>query len=145
MIDVALLVWGIAAFVALCFRLLLLGAEVFDLEKLIERKRNGLTRIESVQHVRTEALWALVAMILIAVGLLQVVAPAWRGVASRWLLVLMAVLMAAAPIWDWADRRRTLHLTIWEEAGPMGPMGPAGPRGKPGAVGPVGPQGEAAP
>jgi hypothetical protein len=36
MIDVALLVWGIAAFVALCFRLLLLGAEVFDLEKLIE-------------------------------------------------------------------------------------------------------------
>jgi hypothetical protein len=115
MIDEALLVWGIMAFIALCFRLLLLGAEAFDLEKLIERKRNGLTRIESVQHVRTEAMWALVAMILIAVGLLQVIAPPWRGEASRWLLVLMAVLMALAPVWDYLDRRRKLHLTIQEE------------------------------
>lgn len=113
--EALLVIWTVAAFVALGGRLLMLGAGASDLEMLIERKRNGLSRIEAVQHVRTEAQWVYVALVLIAVGLLQLVEVWWRGPVSRWLLVSVTVVMAITPIWDWIDRRRKLRLYIAEE------------------------------
>lgn len=118
MIDtvlLALLLWSLASSVALCFRLLLLGSEIFDFEKLVEQRRNGLTRIESLQHIRTEATFALIAVLLIASGLFAAVGAPWSREVVRWLLVTMGVILAITPILDWIDRHRKLRLTIGEE------------------------------
>jgi len=85
--EPVLWIWMVAAFVALVWRLLLLGGEVIDLERLFARHRNGLTRIESVEHVRTQAQWAFVAVVLLVVGLLAMLDIAGRGELSRWLLL----------------------------------------------------------
>lgn len=113
--DPVLWLWMVAAFVALVWRLLLLGGEVVDLERLLARRRNGLTKIESVEHVRTQAQWAFVAVVLLVVGLLAMLEVVGRGELSRWLLVSVAVVMAVAPILEWWDRRRKIQLTIDED------------------------------
>ena len=115
---IVVLIWNVAALVALALALVGLGGALADWEYLRERRINGLRSLQAGTNLRTHATRATVSLLFLLIGALVLIESPWRGDASRWMLIAASVLMALGAVADWIDRRRAIRIVIEEGKAP---------------------------
>jgi hypothetical protein len=113
-IDWVVVVWSALALVMAAVSLMTLGRKLGELEWLYAQKRNGISRIQAWQNVRTHGNRVLAGLVFLLVGLLTMmpVPTEVRMLVARVGFIAVIVLFTASSVLDWFDDRRLLRLQI---------------------------------